>query len=85
MTTLTAERLTPRMRAALMDAARGALWRVRTGWLPLPGGNMTKGPFHAHSTVRALSDRGLMLVRFNDARLTRAGRELLEKMEEVKA
>jgi hypothetical protein len=85
MTTLSAEKLTPRMRDALKDADRGALWRVRTGWLPLPGGNMAKGPFHAQGTVKALEDRGLMTVRFNDARLTQAGQELLAKMEEADA
>lgn len=85
MTTILAANLTPRMRAALQAAATGALWRVRAGWLALPGGNMSTGPFHAQGTVRALADRGLMTVRFNDARLTPAGRELIAKMEDADA
>jgi hypothetical protein len=84
MTTISAENLTPRMRAALKDAAGGALWRVRAGWIPF-GGNCSTGPFHTQGTLKALCDRGLMEIRFDDARLTTAGRDVVAKMDEQHA
>lgn len=68
------------MRAALADAAKGHLWRVRAGWIPQPGGSLVTGPFHAAGTVKALIDRQLLRRGFDCARITERGRAVLEVM-----
>lgn len=54
--------LTPRMAAALADAAPHGLARARAGWFRCgPGGGFSlEGPHHSPASVAALLDRGLL-------------------------